>query len=104
MESSESVADEEDKEQTENSEDEDDEDTEDKSKAKKERKAGIPRIALTVESFYNPEEANKFAEEIMSMCPFIHQRVWCVCPVRILTIPFFYIFRQTKPVLRIPVN
>lgn len=59
-------------EQSENTDDDDEvnEDGESDAKRKsrsKKRKNAKPRIALTVENFFNPDEANKFAEEIMSM-------------------------------------
>lgn len=49
------------------SEDEENQDGEAQLKKKK-KKNSKPRIALTVESFYNPEEANKFAKDIMCKC------------------------------------
>lgn len=52
---------EENEDESENSESEENPD----AKTKKKKKNSKPRIALTVESFYNPEEANKFAKEIM---------------------------------------
>lgn len=93
----ENVDDEEKSENSENEED-DNEDGRRKSKVKtKLRKDGIPRIALTVESFYNPDEANKFAEEIMCMyieniCNFIESQLFVICS------------SQLKPVSRIRVN
>lgn len=56
-----------DKEDVDDEENSDNSMSEDEEKPKsKKRKDAVPRIALTVENFYNPVEANKFAEEIMS--------------------------------------
>lgn len=44
----------------------DDESIEKSQKLKKTKKKKIPGIGLTVEDFYNPEQAVKFATEIMS--------------------------------------
>lgn len=49
----------------ENSGEESDEQT---AKKKNKNKDAIPRFSLTVENFYNPEQAKQFASEIMSKC------------------------------------
>lgn len=55
-----------DDEESEDESSDDDDDMDDGLKSKKKKKKNSkPRIALTVESFYNPEEANKFAKDIM---------------------------------------
>lgn len=59
--------DEDDEEDDEEADDSDNSNSEGKKRKKSaKRKDNVPRIALTVESFYNPDEANKFAKEIMS--------------------------------------
>lgn len=55
-----------DEDENEDDDDDDADSNDDKPKPSKLKKKDLPRVGLTVENFYNPEEAKKFAAEIMS--------------------------------------